>query len=203
MTAGGLRGIPALYEQLLSELKVGAQRIEVNLYQSQFVLLLKSLSPRWQWRLWRSFINQDAFRQELPFASEILRTLEQWNRGQLEAVRECNAINIRRLSKRILANHLNKLFVGVSGLIGLAVTIRSAFEVDFLALLPAWALSSMPTMAWGLVMAFVLNSIFGYLILYPKLAMLRALDDLLLIAKAYASDSGNNNQADDSPAAPK
>lgn len=187
-----LSSIPTLYAQLLDELESATSQLPINPYQSQLKLLLKSFNPRFQWRLWRSdFVRRsvskpDAFQQELPFAAQFLQKIEHLAPGQIEALRQCNAINVQRLSKRVLVNQVNKLMVGVSGLFGIVIALKQAFGIELLTLLPDLLRGMLMGFAWGAVLGLLLNLLLGYLLLSHKIKLLRAFDDLLSVARAFA-----------------
>ena len=188
-----LRNVPSIYANLIDELHQLVSLLEFSSYQSPLKLVLKSFNPLFQWRFWRStlvrnaFSNPDAFQQELPFSAHLLHMLETLTPGQLKALRQCNEINLRRLSKRILLNNLNKFLAVTTGALGFIVGLKQTFGIELLTLFPAFLQEMLMSLAWGAAIGFVGNSILGYLLLSPKLNLLRAFDDILSIAIAYAN----------------
>lgn len=186
----GLGNIPTLYARLINELERAASQLPFNPYQSLPMLLLKYFNPLFQWRFWHSgharryISNPDAFQQELPFAAQFFQKIEHLTLGQMEALHQCNTINVQRLSKRILVGNMNKFIGGVSGLFGVVIAFREAFNINLFTSLSVGLLEKL--MGYGLG-AFVLNSVFGYLLLSHKIKLLRAFDDLLLVTKAFAT----------------
>jgi hypothetical protein len=194
-----LGSVPSIYAHLIDDLHRISSQSEFSPYQSPLRMLLRGFNPRFQSRFWRSplvrssFSNPDAFQQELPFSADFLRVLETFTPGQLEALYQCNQINLRRLSKRILMNNLNKILIAVTGIIGLLVSLRQAFgmELAIPRLFPAFVGELLTSAAVGGAIGIVINSVIGYLVISPKLNLLRAFNDLLLVARAYASTSKN------------
>jgi hypothetical protein len=164
---------------------------EFSPYQSNLSLLWKWFDPRFQWRFLRSplvrrsFSDPDGFQQELPFSTQVFHTLQTFSPAQLEALHQCNQINIRRLSKRILMNKLNSIFAAATGISSVLSGLK-AFGILLPDQFPTFMWEQLSGFAWVAAISFVLNSVLGYLLIVPKLNLLRAFDDLLSVARAYA-----------------
>jgi hypothetical protein len=192
-----LGSVPSIYMHLIDDLHRISSQSEFSPYQSPLRMLLKGFNPRFQLRLWRSpfvrssFSNPDALQQELPFSADLLHALETFTPGQLEALYQCNQINLRRLSKRILMNNLNKFLIAATGAIGVLVGLRQTFGIELAIPFPPFVRQLLISMAWGAAIGIVVNSVLGYFVISPKLNLLRAFNDLLSVARAYASTPKN------------
>jgi len=197
-----LGSVPSIYMRLIEDLHRISSQSEFSPYQSPLRMLLKAFNPRFQWSFWRSpfvrssFSNPDAFQQELPFSAHLLHALETFTPRQLEALYQCNQINLRRLSKRVLMNNLNKILIVATGAIGVLVGLRQTFGVELAIPLSPFVRQLLMNMAWGAAIGIVVNSVLGYFVISPKLNLLRAFNDLLSVARAYASIPKNASRED-------
>lgn len=187
-----LGNVATIYSQLIDLLERTASQLEFNPYEPYLRILLKSFNPRYQFRFWRSISTRgylsrlDAFWQELPFSESFLHALEAYTPQQLNALHQCNRINLRRLSNRILLSNANKILVGMSAIIGLFAGLKQVSGIEISALLSPFASELLWAAAPGVAVGLVVSIMSGYLLLWHKLSLLRAFEDLLSIALAYS-----------------
>jgi len=177
--------VPEVYARLLTEYIELLKTLDISAYMSLPWALLKSFDPRFQYRFWTSRYIRDfkrvpnAVRQELPYAAEILRSIQPLDDAQVRALVRCSVLNVGKLRNRFLFGGLNKLFVPLSAFVVFAKGLKEAFGVDLAVYVPYVSSIIYPAFI-GLIIGLTIN----FIMFSDRIHMVRALDDIISIAAA-------------------
>jgi hypothetical protein len=178
-----LADIPAIYDRLLVEYPRTTASSEFDPFMSPRRLFWKSFNPMFQIRLMRSSYVRDflkvpnAIKQDVPAAGEVLRWLDPFDQKVLQALRQCNDLNQRLISRRWLFSYRNAIFVGAAAVLGSLQTTQKFFGPEALSLLALLFVVA--------ILMVVASIIGGYFVLAHKIGLVKALDGILSIALAY------------------
>jgi hypothetical protein len=176
--------ILANYERLLQLYTDQLRQDEFNPYQSLPLIVLKSLSPAYQFRFWKNaapfFSVPNTLRQDLRGGALILQELEGFDDQTLRGVTECSRINYRRVLGRSVLGWLPKLAAFIALVFALTKAIKEGVGTDLFAAVPTGIVSFLTMALVGLLLGSILNLILSL----PGLGIVRALDDLIGIAVA-------------------
>lgn len=187
-----IQSLPQIYNDLLQSYVSRLNQCGFNPYQSYIKILLKSFSPWFVWRFWKSRYVRDflhvpnALNQDLIGADEILREIGNLRVEALDAIIAMNKINLKRLQKRSAFNLFGKAAIAIGGLIG----SLAAFEKVFTLNLSKMISGDLMTVLVGLLLGAIAGGLINIVISTPMLGLLTAFGDILRIAKAYNSGRG-------------
>jgi hypothetical protein len=184
--AVNLSDIPQIYDRLLKQYLHLTASLEVNPFQSQWSLWFNSLRFNYR-RIFAAFKyvakatkNPNRLAIAIPCSEQMLGWLERFGRKELQAIRECNTLNLRETSRGYVLNNLNVVLIGIATIIGALKTTADVFKFD-LSQFQFDATIALLYLVGGLISHIFLD----YLFLYHRIARLRAIDALLSIAQAY------------------
>ncbi len=182
-TKSSLEDMLGLYDRLLREYVVAARSSPFSPYQPILLLLLKSFNPVFQWRsFWytiRCHRNPNILNQDLLAGDMLLSRLAALDRPALDALAECNRINLDRMVRKSVFGWFTKLATGVVAVVGGAKAVQEVFGQSIR--LPPVVGVILVSGVVGLVIGAALN-----LVIYqPRIGVVRAFGDVVAIARVY------------------
>jgi hypothetical protein len=177
-------GAPGTYGRLLAEYVALVETLEFNPYMPigrQFLLFLNPLAVRRlrKMPMTRDFQRvPDAVRQELPHADKVLHSIHELDDAQLLALARCSRLNVDKLNNRLFFGGWNKAFVTTATVVAAAKGLKGLFDINL----------DVPFIKKEALLAvlsgFAIPAIIGYFVLYHRVRLVRALDDIISIAVA-------------------
>ena len=184
----GDAGQPSLltsYDELLTKYEKVLSGLEINPYQSQFMLLVKSFNPLFQWKLWSSYFRDflgvpNALKLDLAGADKLLPELWELSIDTLEGLKVVNDINSRRLRRRSAFGWASKIGIGLGALLGLFSALDKFLPQGLERLVPAFVFELLVYILFGAVVGIVLNIMMAA----SPIGLVQAFGDILEISLA-------------------
>jgi hypothetical protein len=121
-------------------------------------------------------------------ASNVLAKLQTFGSGTIESLIAMNDINLSRLTRRSVLNWGNRVLVGTGSILGVWTALDKVLSIDISNVIPDRVIDYLLYALVGGMVGGVINMI----ILMPRIALVRALGDILTIAKSYQPEKSTS-----------